>query len=128
MKATRITALLALLLICGAKALGQEWEWNYSTPERTYSGFIEAHANGLKLAIAYPNPGNNMLNIRTGLKNARVEVYDTNGRLLHSQAITENVTGIDAGGWASETYIWKVYTGVSTGSTTLAETGKWIKE
>ena len=76
----------------------------------------------------YPNPGNDVLNIKTGLKDARVEVYDMNGRLVHRQAITENVTGIDAGGWASGTYIWKVYTGVSADSTTLAETGKWIKE
>jgi hypothetical protein len=69
-----------------------------------------------------------VLNIRTGLKDARVEVYDMNGRMVYGKEITENVTGIDAGGLASGTYIWKVYTGVSTGSTTLVETGKWIKE
>ena len=53
------------------------------------------------------------------------------GRLMHRQDITGNVTGIDAGGWAEGTYIWKVYTldgGPSTGSGTLVETGKWIKE
>ena len=77
---------------------------------------------------AYPNPGKDVLNIRTGLQNARVEVHDTNGRLIHSQAITENVTGIDATDWADGVYVWKVYTGVSTGSTTLVETGKWIKQ
>ena len=79
-------------------------------------------------AVAYPNPGKDVLNIRTGLRNARVEVYDMSGRLMHSQALTENVTAIDAGGWPSEAYFWKVYTGVSTGLTTLVETGKWIKE
>ena len=83
----------------------------------------------MKVAIAYPNPGKDVLNIRTGLRDAWMEVYDVNGRLVHRQDITENVTGIDAGGWVSGTYIWKVYTtGVSTGSTTLVETGKWIKE
>jgi hypothetical protein len=76
----------------------------------------------------YPNPGGNTLNIRTGLQNTRVEVYDTNGRLIHRQVLTENVTGIDATDWAKGIYVWKVYTGVSTGSTTLAETGKWVKE
>ena len=92
----------------------------------------EAHLHGFAVATAYPNPGGNTLNIRTTLQNARVEVYDMNGRLVHRQDITENVTGIDAGGWASGTYIWKVYTG---GSSTLrpssgaeVESGKWIKE
>jgi len=47
--------------------------------------------------VAYPNPGKDVLNIRTGLRDAWVEVYDMNGRLMHRQDITENVTGIDAG-------------------------------
>jgi hypothetical protein len=97
----------------------------------TISDFLnvdEAHSHGFSVATAYPNPGKDVLNIRTGLRYAWVEVYDVNGRLVHRQDITENVTGIDAGGWASGTYIWKVYTGVSAGSTTHAETGKWIKE
>ena len=89
----------------------------------------EAHNAGFSMAVAYPNPGKDVLNIRTALQNARVEVYDMNGRLICSQAITENVTAIDAGGWAEGIYVWKVYTtGVSTGSTTLVETGKWVKE
>ena len=76
----------------------------------------------------YPNPSNNMFNIRTGVTmkqpyNAQMEVYDMSGRLMHRQDITENVTGIDAGGWAAGTYIWKV---VVNGRE--AETGKWIKE
>ena len=77
----------------------------------------------------YPNPGGKTLNIRTTLQNSRMEVYDTNGRLVHSQALTENVTAIDATDWPLGVYVWKVYTtGVSTSSTTLAETGKWVKE
>ena len=97
-------------------------------PAEAFVGIEEAHENGLKVAIAYPNPGKDVLNIRTGLQKARVEVYDMSGRLMHRQDITENVTGIDAGGWAAGTYIWKVVVGTSTGSVTEAETGKWIKE
>ena len=100
-------------------------------PAEAFVGVEEAHDNGLKVAIAYPNPGKDVLNIRTGLQDARVEVYDTNGRLVHSQALTENVTPIDATDWAEGVYVWKVYTsndGPSTGSATLAETGKWVKE
>ena len=76
----------------------------------------------------YPNPGNNTLNIRTALQNARIEIYDITGKLVYNQEITGNNTRINAEGWPSGAYVWKVYTGVSTGSTTLAETGKWIKE
>ncbi len=91
---------------------------------------IEAVDEAEEIAITvYPNPSGNTLNIRTALRNARVEVYGTNGRLIHSQTLTEYVTAIDTGGWVSGTYIWKVYTtSVSTGSTALVETGKWIKE
>jgi len=84
----------------------------------------EAHDAGFAVAVAYPNPGGNVLNIRTGLKDVRVEVYDLNGRLIHSQALTGNVMPIDAAAWPSGTYVWKV---VSTGSTTVVETGKWVK-
>ncbi len=103
------------------------------TPE-DFANIEEAHSHGFAVATAYPNPGRNILNIRTALQNARVEVYDTNGRLIHSQALTEHVTAIDATDWAEGVYVWKVYVGgPSTGSgtavsATLAETGKWVKE
>lgn len=74
---------------------------------------------------AYPNPGNNTLNIHTDLQNARVEIYDLTGKLVCNQETTGNVTTINAEGWPSGMYLWKV---VSTDSVTLMETGKWIKE
>ena len=81
-----------------------------------------------QLVSCYPNPGKDVLNIRTALQNAHVEVYDLNGRLVHSQALTDNVTAIEAGDWAKGPYVWKVFVGTSTGSVTEAECGKWIKE
>lgn len=101
----------------------QRWNTVTKFPAEAFVGIEEAHANGLKVAIAYPNPGKDVLNIRTGLHNARVEVYDTNGKLVHRQAITEDVTPIDAAAWANGVYVWKVYKGH-----TKAETGKWVKE
>ena len=85
-------------------------------------GIEEAHDNGLKVAIAYPNPGKDVLNIRTAFQNPRVEVCDMNGRLVHSQALTENVTAIDAGDWAEGVYVWNV---IANGK--MVETGKWVK-
>ncbi|MBQ3595089.1 MAG: T9SS type A sorting domain-containing protein, partial [Bacteroidales bacterium] len=43
----------------------------------------EAHAHNLHLAVAYPNPGGDVLNIRTGLRNATLQVYDMQGRIIH---------------------------------------------
>ena len=91
-------------------------------PAEAFVGIDEAHENGLKVAIAYPNPGKDVLNIRTALQNARVEVRDINGRIIHSQALTENVTAIDAGDWAEGVYVWKVMVDGKE-----VESGKWIK-
>lgn len=90
---------------------------------KTFDGIEEAHASGLKVAVAYPNPGGNTLNISTGLQNAYLEVFDMSGRLIHNQSITEHVTAINAEEWASGTYVWKIYSNHKE-----AESGKWIKE
>ena len=92
-------------------------------PAVSFEGISEAHDYGLKVAIAYPNPGNNVLNIRTGLPNAHVEIYNLTGKLIHNTEISHNVTSINAESWPSGIYIWKV---ISNGK--LAESGKWIKE
>ena len=83
----------------------------------------EAHSHGFVVATAYPNPGKDVLNIRTGLKDARVEVYDMSGRMVYGQEIMENVTSINAEGWPSGCYVWKV---MANGRE--AESGKWIKQ
>ena len=91
--------------------------------KETLVGIEEAHDAGFVVAVAYPNPGKDVLNIRTGLKDARVEVYDMNGRMVYRQEITENVTSINAEGWHSGAYIWKVMSDNKD-----AESGKWIKQ
>jgi hypothetical protein len=83
----------------------------------------EAHDAGFAVAVAYPNPGKDVLNIRTELQNARVEVYDMNGRMVYRQEITENVTAINTTDWSEGTYVWKL---MADGKE--VESGKWIKE
>lgn len=105
-----------------AFSVGTDLSWHYEQ-------IIENESNGA--TMVYPNPGSNTLNICTALPNASVEIYDLTGNLVCKKEITENVTSINAESWPSGVYVWKVYTsigGVSTGSTTLVETGKWIKE
>ncbi len=95
----------------------------YKLSDETIVGIEEAHDAGFAVAVAYPNPGKDVLNIRTGLRDAWVEGHDLNGRLVHRQEITGNVTSIDAEGWPSGTYVWKV---IANGKE--VESGKWIKQ
>ena len=89
-----------------------------------FDNIEEAHAHNLHLAIAYPNPGGDVLNIRTGLRNATLQVYDMQGRIIHQQIITDEVTSIDASKWNSGTYIWKLK--IENGKLKVEE-GKWVK-
>ena len=115
-----------VLLVSRSKNLddtNQRWTTITKFPAESFEGIDEAHDNGLKVAIAYPNPGKDMLNIRTALQNAHVAIYDLAGRLVYNQQIIDNITPIVTTSWPSGTYIWKV---ISNGKE--AETGKWIKE
>ena len=107
---------------------GEQQHAIYKLSDETLVGIEEAHDAGFAVAVAYPNPGKDVLNIRTGLKDARVEVYDMIGRLVHSQDIIENVTAINTTNWSEGTYVWKVVAGISTGSVIEAESGKWVKK
>ena len=120
-----------LLLVYQSKNLdntNQRWTTITKFPAEAFVGIEEAHDNGLKVAVAYPNPGKDVLNIRTGLKDARVEVYDMNGRMVYGQEITENVTAINTSAWPAGSYVWRVVAGTSTGSGTEVESGRWIKQ
>ncbi len=94
-------------------------------PPEAFLSIEEAHANDLKVAVAYPNPGGDVMNIRTGLRNATLQVYDMQGRIVHQQIITDDVTSIDASKWSSGTYFWQL--GTEDGNRIL-ESGKWVKD
>ena len=94
------------------------------TKFNSYLNIEEAHAHNLHLAVAYPNPGGDVMNIRTGLRNAVLSVYDINGRKFHEQEITDDVTSVDASNWQSGTYIWELKT--ENGKLKIEE-GKWVK-
>ena len=84
----------------------------------------EAHAHNLKVAVAYPNPGCDVMNIRTSLRDCTLQVYDMQGRIVHQQEITDDVTSVDASNWPCGTYIWELKT--ENGKLKVEE-GKWVK-
>jgi hypothetical protein len=99
------------------------WDAVFKVSKGAFDNIEEAHTQGFAVAVAYPNPGKDVLNIRTALQNARIEVYDLNGKLIYNQEITDNITTIITTSWPSEVYVWKV---ISNGKE--AESGKWIKQ
>ena len=115
-----------VIILHRADDLDSDNTYGYMTkfPASAFVNIEEAHAHNLHLAVAYPNPGGDVLNIRTGLRNATLQVYDMQGRIIHQQIITDEVTSIDASKWSSGTYIWKLT--VNNEQLTVEE-GKWIK-
>ncbi|MBR5604084.1 MAG: T9SS type A sorting domain-containing protein, partial [Bacteroidales bacterium] len=75
-----------------------------------FTNIEEAHAHNLHLAVAYPNPGGDVMNIRTSLRDCTLQVYDMQGRLVHQQEITDDVTSVDTSSWSSGTYVWELGT------------------
>ena len=96
-------------------------------PPEAFLSIEEAHANDLKVAIAYPNPGGDVMNIRTTLRDCNLTVYDMQGRIVHQQEITDDVTPIDASKWQSGTYVWKLGVRSVELGVKEVESGKWVK-
>lgn len=67
------------------------------------------------------------MNIKTGLQNTILTVYDINGRKIHEQEITDEVTSINASNWNSGTYVWKLGMRNDELGMKVVESGKWTK-
>ena len=116
-----------LLLVGNGNSLNGDKSWNFVTkfPASAFVNIEEAHAHNLKVAVAYPNPGGDVMNIRTLLRDCTLQVYDMQGRMVHQQEITDDVTSVDASGWTNGTYIWELGTG---NGGRILESGKWVKD
>ena len=110
------------VVVCGYSTDNDVYDMFLLLYEDEGTGVSESETQWNQVEV-YPNPGNNMLNIRTGLKDAWVEVYDMSGRMICGQEIIDNVTAINTTSWPSGSYVWKV---IANGKE--AESGKWIKE
>lgn len=73
-------------------------------------------------AIVYPNPGRELLHIRTTLYNSTFLLYDQNGKHVISKQITENISTINVSMLPLGAYVWHLIDGSS-----IIERGKWIK-
>ena len=103
--------------------------YNFVTkfPVSAFVNIEEAHAHNLKVAVAYPNPGGDVMNIRTSLRDCTLQVYDMQGRMVHQQNVSDDVTSVDASGWKSGTYVWKLGMRNEELGIKMVEEGKWVK-
>jgi len=77
----------------------------------------------IKDAIVYPNPGGNILNLRTALKNTTFSLYNQQGHIVAQQKIEFNINKISTSWLPPGLYIWTLER-----DNILMETGKWIKQ
>jgi hypothetical protein len=73
-------------------------------------------------ALVYPNPGSDVLNIRTTLKNAWIQLYDINGRPIFRQELNKHITQINTNHLPGGTYIYTIGSNEQQ-----VQSGKWIK-
>jgi hypothetical protein len=85
--------------------------WAHNIPEIT------------KETLIYPNPGNDLINVKTLQNNLTIELYDNNGQQTISQKITNQNITLDTRNLNSGVYFYRI---LSDNNKTI-ETGKWIK-
>ena len=75
--------------------------------------------------IIYPNPGTNLLQIRTAVQQlgGLFYIYDITGKQVMQQYINTSISQINTSNLASGTYIYKYIN-----NNKLIETGKWVKQ
>jgi hypothetical protein len=74
-------------------------------------------------AIISPNPGNEFLQLQTGIYPARLQLFNINGQLVLEEDIQESATIINTSNLTSGTYVWQLLK-----DRDVVENGKWVKE
>jgi hypothetical protein len=117
----------------GCLLLGTRYDYATQDNERDIfiikvdeNGFVTSVKNNpgimVKEALLYPNPGANTLYIQTTLKNATLEMYDANGRMVVQQNINETTT-VNTSALNMGMYFYRV---MQNGA--VKESGKWVKQ
>jgi len=73
-------------------------------------------------AIVYPNPGNEIINIRTALKSCIFNLFDTFGRQILKKPMPDRITTVKTNTLSKGTYYYSV-----TDNNKTIISGTWIK-
>ncbi len=105
----------------------QDYEWDVYILKVDSDGLVTSidDQNHIPIseAILYPNPGNDALNIRTGIPDARIEMFDINGHLILSKEIKNHFESVNTSSLPSASYIYRICR-----NTDLIQSGIWIKK
>ena len=88
-----------------------------------FVGLPEDSGIQIKDALVYPNPGRDMLYVRTALKNCTINLYDMNAKKVLTTPIDRHITGINSNGLPAGKYIYVIQQ-----NNRIVDKGKWIKE
>jgi hypothetical protein len=109
------------------------YDWNTQNYERDViilkldmNGCITGiqNKNNVKVstAIVYPNPGNEIINIRTALKGCIFNLFDTFGRQILKKPMPDRITTVKTNTLSKGTYYYSV-----TDNNKTIISGTWIK-
>jgi hypothetical protein len=121
----------------GCLVAGTRYDYLNTTELETDIIILKLNSDGLILgdeenpivemheAIVYPNPGNEMINVRIAAqhKHSLFELFDLNGRQVLQQNFTGTLGTVNTGFLQPGTYIYKI-----TNQQGLNESGKWLKQ
>jgi hypothetical protein len=85
-------------------------------------GITEHKNKKLADAIVYPNPGNEIINIRTALKGCIFNLFDTFGRQILKKPMPDRITTVKTNTLSKGTYYYSV-----TDNNKTIISGTWIK-
>ncbi|MEI6884551.1 MAG: T9SS type A sorting domain-containing protein [Bacteroidota bacterium] len=86
------------------------------------TGISDPPDSDLKRNLVYPNPGNEILNIETSLKQSTLSLYDLSGRLVSTTELHVGRNSINTQSINPGLYIFKI-----SENSVITACGKWIK-
>lgn len=121
----------------GCLVAGTRYDYQHTSEQETDIIILKLNSDGLILgdqenpimemheAIVYPNPGNEMINVRIAgqHKQSLFELFDMNGKQILQQNFTGTLGTVNTGLLKPGTYIYKI-----TNQQGLNESGKWLKQ
>ncbi len=93
------------------------------TSEGSITGNSGEYKPMIQEAIVYPNPGKEILNVRTALKDCNIQLFDAQGRVVRQSALSSHVSSIDMSNLPTGNYLYRI----TQSNDMHVLSGNWIK-
>jgi hypothetical protein len=91
-------------------------------PDGLITNIISQQPIPVSNALLYPNPGKDILYVRTGLKNAIINISDVSGRQVLNTYLKQGITKIQCSNLSAGIYLYHILS-----ENKMTDNGKWIK-